>query len=132
MRKIILGSAAIVVVSFAAATAYAGHGKGGRFDRLDTNGDGKVTAEEMAAKNSDWIERADANNDGAVTKEELEAHRKARRAERNPDKNDDGVIDREEFMAAAAARFERMDKNGDGVIGEDEKRKGRRHHRRGH
>ncbi len=141
MKRIILGSAAGLAISLAAAAALAATpagDKGGRgFDRLDANGDGKITADEMNAKHADMIAAADANGDGGVTKEEMKAYHEKRRAEmrakHNPDKNGDGVVDKEEYLASAEERFDRMDKNDDGVISEDEKGrgKGRRHHRGG-
>lgn len=137
MRKILIGSVAGLGFGLAALGAMAAQGKGGRgFDRLDTDGDGKVTAEEMNAKHEAMIENADSDGDGAVTKEEMKAYHEARRAEwrekRDPDKNGDGVVDRQEYINAAQDRFERMDKNGNGVIDEDEKHNRRGHHRRGH
>ena len=140
MKAIILGSVAGFGLSLAAlgVMAQPGEGRpggGGGFDRLDTDGDGKITAEEFSARHEALIEAADTDGDDAVSKEEMKAYREARRKElrekRNPDKNKDGVVDRYEFMAAAEARFERMDKDGDGVISEDEKPRRRGHHRRG-
>jgi len=139
MKKILIVAAAGLGVTMTAA--YAGHGNGqgrgdARWEKLDVNGDGKVTAEEMTEAHTDLIEKADSDGDGAITKDEMKAYHEARRAEwrakHNPDKNDDGVIDRTEFINAAQERFDRMDKNGDGVISEDEqKRRGHRRHRRG-
>ncbi len=139
MKAIILGSVAGLGLSLAAlgAMAQPGEGRpgGGGFDRLDTDGDGKITVEEFSARHQALIEAADTDGDGAVSKEEMKAYHEARRKEwrekRNPDKNKDGVVDRYEFMAAAEARFERMDKDGDSVISEDEKPRRRGHHRRG-
>lgn len=134
MKRFLIASAAGLGLSLIAAGAYAGPGKGGgHFDRMDTNGDGKVTAEELSERQSELIANADSDGDGAVTKDELKAYHQARHAEwrekHNPDANDDGVIDRTEFISAAQERFDRMDKNGDGVISEDER--GKRGHRRG-
>jgi len=42
-----------------------------RFERLDADGDGRVTAEE--ARGAGWFERFDADDDGAVTLEEARA-----------------------------------------------------------
>lgn len=137
MKKALLGSLAMAGVVFVGASALAhGGGKGGGWERMDANGDGEVTADEMAGRSEALLAAADTDNSGGVSKDEMKAYRKARREarreERNPDKNDDGVIDKTEFLAAAQERFDRMDKDGNGVISEDEqRRKGRRGHRRG-
>lgn len=41
------------------------------FDMLDTDGDQKVTAAEMAAPSARWFKRYDANADGGIVAEEL-------------------------------------------------------------
>lgn len=133
--KLIVGTMAAAGAALLAAGAMAADsGKSRGWDRMDVNGDGKLTAEEMAEKHEAFIAAADADGDGAVTQEEMKAYRKARRDERrekrNPDKNDDGVVDRTEFLNAAQERFDRMDKNGDGVLSEDETRRRKGHGRR--
>ena len=136
MKKILIASTVGIAASILAVSAYAQPGgKGHGFDRLDTNGDGEVTAEELDSRQAALLEAADANGDGAITKDEMKAYRKAkreeRRAERNPDTNGDGLVDRVEFQAAADKRFDRMDENGDGVLSEDELKKRRDHRKRG-
>ncbi len=134
--KLMLGTMVAAGAALMAAGAMAAEGGKGRgWDRMDVNGDGKLTAEEMSEKNAAFIEKADADGDGAVTKEEMKAFHQARRAEwrekRNPDKNDDGVVDRTEYVNAAQERFDRMDKDGNGVLSEDEmRRRGHGHGRR--
>ncbi|MFQ5562976.1 MAG: EF-hand domain-containing protein [Parvularculaceae bacterium] len=117
---------AVSAVLFAASGALAGgHGKrGGHWDRLDANDDGKITAEEMDDHQAEFFAGADADGDGAITREEMKAFHKARRAEhmreRMGDANGDGVVERDEYMDAAAERFDKLDKNEDGVLSEDE------------
>jgi len=134
MKKIILASATALGLSLIATGAFAGPGGGKHFDRMDKNGDGKITAEEMSEAHADLIAKADSDGDGAVTKEEMKAFHKARReewkAKHNPDKNGDGVVDRTEFTDAAGEHFDKMDKDGDGVLSEDERKSRGRHHRR--
>lgn len=133
MKKIILGSAAGLIVTLTTAAAFADQHGGRGFDRMDKNGDGKITAEEMSDMHADMMAEADANGDGAITREEMKAFHEARREEwrkdHNPDTNGDGVVSKDEFVAAAAERFDKMDKNGDGVLSDDEKphRRGRHH-----
>ncbi|MEM8935268.1 MAG: hypothetical protein AAGC77_02540 [Pseudomonadota bacterium] len=120
--------AAALCVSIGVAVAK-GHGHPGK--DADLNGDGVITAEEIAEHGAEFVANADTDGDGAVSKDEARAYRKKmmeeRREARNPDVNDDGVIDRDEFLDAAEARFDAMDDNGDGVIDEDERPKHRKH-----
>ena len=48
----------------------AGHG-GRRFERMDENGDGKVTKAEAEAGVKKMFEHKDANHDGAITRDEM-------------------------------------------------------------
>ena len=135
MRTLLIASAAGLGLSLMAFGAQAGHGHGDKmFDKLDANGDGRVTEDEMTSRHQELLANADQDGDGALTKEEMKAYHKAkreeRRAARNPDKNDDGVIDRTEFITAAQEKFDKLDKNGDGVLSEDERPHRRGHHRR--
>lgn len=76
-----------------------------RFDRMDANGDGVLTADEMQPVQDGergggrgggrMLERADANNDGRIT--------------------------RTEMRAGAGAMFRMQDTNGDGTVTEDER-----------
>lgn len=69
-----------------------------RFDRMDANGDGVITSEEMGdgeGRGARMLERADANNDGRIT--------------------------RAEMQAGTATMFRRMDANGDGKVTEEER-----------
>ena len=43
-----------------------------RMMAMDTNGDGKVTEEEMPERMRQMLQRIDANGDGALDKEELQ------------------------------------------------------------
>ncbi len=139
MKNIIVGLVATAGFSLIAATAIAGEGRGGKgFDRMDANGDGEISTEEIEARDdarkahrAQMMAEADANGDGSVSREEFDAFREAKRAERNPDKNGDGVVDRAEFVAKAEERFDKLDKNGDGVLSEDEQHRGRGHGRHG-
>lgn len=44
-----------------------------RFDRLDANDDGLISAAEHANRETPRFDRADANNDGLVTREEIDS-----------------------------------------------------------
>ncbi len=137
MNKIIVALIAGAGLSLVAASAIAGDGRGAKhFDRMDTNGDGEISAEELNARDdarkeqrAEMLAGADADGNGSVSREEFQAFRMAKRAANNPDKNGDGVVDHDEFLAKAEERFEKLDKNGDGVLSADERQK--RHRRRG-
>ena len=89
-----------------------------RFDRMDANKDGKLTADEMRPR----APMADAGA-GASPPPPADAAAPppaaAGRGERmfaRLDANGDGAIDRNEFRAQAARRFDRLDANKDGKI----------------
>jgi len=132
-----------------------------RFNKLDADGDGSISREEMeavsekrkarkASKKAEILERYDTNLDGELSDAErtvLKAERDAKRAEKgerggkkgkrgerpNPDANGDGFISLDEHLAMADQLFARLDANSDGVLteGEGRKRKGKRGGKRG-
>lgn len=133
MNKTILAAASIAAL-VVGGVAVAGPGK---FTRADKDGDGKISVQEIDARNKEFIAKADADKDGFVTEEEMEALRAARKAEMKarmfPDANKDGYVDRREHEDAARARFADLDKDGDGRLSEQEMRDGHsRGHGRGH
>ena len=65
-----VGLIMLVALMIACATVWAQDALQQRFDDLDANGDGRVTAEE--AGGAAWFARLDANGDGAVTLEEAQ------------------------------------------------------------
>lgn len=113
--------------------------------RGDANGDGVLTRDEAMAQADARFDRLDTNKDGKLTSDEMRPHRPMAGAEpmasapppadgASPappapggrgfgdrmfarlDTNGDGVIDREEYRAQAARRFDRMDSNKDGKV----------------
>ena len=131
MKKLFVGTVCAAGLSLLAVNAFAKDGRGDPFERLDANGDGYVTAEELSDKGAKLMEEADANNDGRLSRDEMKAHHENRKKEHDADSNDDGVVDRTEFLAKAQERFDALDKNQDGVLSKDEmpRRKFRRGHR---
>lgn len=127
MKRMLFGTVGALGLSLLSAAAIANDHRGDHFDRLDADGDGAITAEEVSERGVNLVAEADADGDGAVTREEMRAYRKAQRKARDADKNDDGLIDRTEFINAAQERFDRLDKNGDGVLSEGERPHRRRH-----
>ena len=108
----------------------------------DSNGDGVMTRDEAMAQADARFDRMDANKDGKLTADEMRPRRPMGDASATPpapppadaaappagsagrgermfarlDANGDGAIDRDEFRAQAARRFDRVDANKDGKI----------------
>lgn len=103
-----------------------------RLKQMDANGDGRVTeAEYLAYMNKEAkirFDRMDKNHDGILTANELVSGRHHhgthnwKRLFHKLDKNGDGVLSLDESRAAWTAWFERMDSNGDKVVTADEVR----------
>lgn len=99
-----------------------------RLDKLDTNHDGVVTQAEYLAAATAMYSQFDAQGNGKVTAREIAAspqaqERVARATERRVkhlDTNADGAVSQAEYLAAAQKRFSRLDKNGDGFVDSDE------------
>ncbi|MEL6259111.1 MAG: EF-hand domain-containing protein, partial [Pseudomonadota bacterium] len=110
-----------------------------RFAKIDGNGDGAISKDEVEAHRAEVFATADADNNGLVTQAELEAHREAHKAEfrskvfSKVDVDGDGALSLDEFQTPEGQGFDRVDANGDGLLTEDEikamgeqARKGRR------
>jgi len=97
------------------------------FRLLDTDRDGRITADEIAAQRATRMAAADADGDGRLNPAEFEAMRRAVRAERafaRHDVDGDGFVDAAE-MAARGARLETR-LGPDGALTRDEALAGRR------
>jgi len=80
---------------------------GRRFDALDTNHDGNLSPEELAAARP---HRPDGGAAGA------ERRGRGDRMRSMMDPNGDGKVTKDEFVAAQLRRFDRMDANHDGQL----------------
>lgn len=99
-----------------------------RFDRMDTNKDGQLDANERKA-GADAARAAMAERKGGEMADFMPGagRRGGMMGEamlQRIDTNGDGLISKAENRAAAEARFARMDANGDGTISADERGKG--------
>lgn len=106
-----------------------------RFNRIDADKDGRVTADEMAnfhkGQREAWAAgRAQAEGKGPTAgkgdKAKADSGNSESRGQKffaRLDKNGDGAIDRSEFAAPALARHQKMDSDGDGKVSADEMKK---------
>lgn len=100
------------------------------FKRMDTDGNGKVTALENAAFAETMFKQSDTNYDGQVSAAECDSAQAAHgnkvsqkasaRHLQMVDTDGSGQISLSENAAFAQSEFTRADKNGDGVLSEDE------------
>lgn len=100
------------------------------FDKLDTNGDDQITAEERAAARESRFKSVDTDGDGSISYEEFRAERLERAEQRwkrqfeRGDANKDGGITQAEQDDKGkrwrGKHLERMDANGDGIITREE------------
>lgn len=111
-----------------------GKGQGPRisFSELDSDGDGKITVEELQARQVARLAEADANSDGFLSAEELAAQMQGREAERAEkrigrmierlDSDGDGQLSLEEAQARNDGRhmIDRLDADKDGAVSEAE------------
>ncbi len=133
MTRTKLGIAIFLALSVPAAAFAGGNDKGdahdSMFKTMDSNGDGKISADEHTAGAKAMFEKMDANKDGKVTAEEMTAAhekiagKKAKAGEMSAaekiktfDTNGDGVLTAEEHAAGAKAMFEKMDTDKDNFL----------------
>lgn len=102
------------------------------FKKIDTNGDGSLSAAELAASDAAVIRarlqgeftQMDTNKDGQLSQAEFLARApqasalmpNAQKAVANFDKNKDGKITADEFRAPQLAAFDKLDTNHDGSL----------------
>jgi Ca2+-binding EF-hand superfamily protein len=111
----------------APAAAFAGGSAEEKFNKFDTNGDGKISAAENEAGWRKSFQKMDTNSDGKVTAAELgaaqSAHGKKGDATQRIEKmdtNGDGSISADEYAAGKKEKFNAWDTNHDGSLSKDE------------
>jgi Ca2+-binding EF-hand superfamily protein len=104
------------------------------FGALDTDGDGRITTEEMAERRAAAIQGIDADADGLLSADEIaafqvrkaeeRANARATRMVETLDSDGDGKISAAEMMMAHSGgsprMFDRLDANKDGAITQEE------------
>lgn len=111
----ILTAATVAALATVAAVAQ----EGGGLARADTNGDGMISKAEATARASARFDAMDKNKDGFLTADER-AGPGARLLDR-ADANGDAKISRAEYLALADKSFARIDANGDGQLSKSER-----------
>src|SRR5262245_60153049 len=95
-----------------------------RMKAMDVDNDGAISRDEWKGK-PQAFDRVDKNGDGSLTREELAAHARNQAGRFNEmDANNDGRISRDEWKGNPK-RFDRLDANGDGVVTKEEIRSAR-------
>ena len=112
MRYTFLASFAATVL----ATAAFAQGGGMGMMRADTNNDGMISKAEATAQSNARFDRLDTNKDGTLTADELQGPG----AQMLARFGDGGPVTRAQFLAQADKRFERIDANHDGQLSQDE------------
>jgi Ca2+-binding EF-hand superfamily protein len=118
IKTTVISSFAVLTLS---AVAVAGsHGRA--LQKLDTDGDGKVTPTEMRQAATERHSAADADGDKAVTRAEMTAHMQAKRAEHRAkvfakkDTNADGALSPDELSRMPDAVFQKLDVDNNGSL----------------
>lgn len=119
---------------------------GTMLQKMDTNGDGKISAEEHAAGARAMFQEMDTNGDGKVSPAEMDAyHARTEAMSTKPEKagkameltsaekikvmdtNGDGMLSADEHAAGARLMFDKMDTNHDGFLTKAELQAGHDH-----
>ena len=128
---VMVGTATLVSVVFAAGPKSSA--ADAEFRAMDTNKDGKVSADEHAAASKKMFDMMDANRDGKVTAAEMAAAyqritgKKAKKSDMSSaekikviDTDGDGILTAEEHAAGSRAMFEKMNTDRDGFLTKSE------------
>ncbi len=121
---------AIFSVCALAQTADSGHPSFYQLmlQKMDTNGDGRISLDEYVAAATARFKTIDSQNKGSIDAADIAAspitlQRDQKMADaivKHVDKSGKGYISQDDVVAAAQARFARMDKKGDGKLTPDE------------
>lgn len=134
-RYLILAGAALALVGAAAAApvlAHAWHGRGdgmGLLETYDTNGDGRLTQEEIDGARQQQLARFDRDGNGQLSLEEYQGlwadamRERMVRQFQSHDRDGDAAVTVQEFQGRLDDVVANLDANGDGALTADEFRR---------
>ena len=128
MKKLTLFSVLSAVTAVTSLSLACPGGEGGHA-KMDANGDGKVTIDEMRAGAKQRFDALDTDKNGVLSQAELSKNEHAKRMIERADANKDGQVTAAESVAAIDGFFKKLDKNSDGTLSGDELHFGHRGHR---
>jgi Ca2+-binding EF-hand superfamily protein len=119
-RQLIVISTLCTLVGGSVAAAHPGFDK--RFAKIDANGDGSLSAQELENHALARFNKADVNRDGKVTLDERSAQREEGMKQRlvQGDLNGDGVLERSEVERMPEAWFSKLDADKSGGLSVNE------------
>ena len=97
--------------------------------RYDTNGDDKISQEEIDVNRAENLAKFDTNNDGKLSLNEFQAlwlkhnHERMVRSFQRFDKDGDAEVTVDEYKQPLERFVQRHDRNGDGVVSREDRRK---------
>ncbi len=118
----------VAMILSAGGTAHAQDKLSGGLAKLDANQDNQLTFAEFTQTVAWLFKKADTDKDGKLTHDEVAAYYGATGGSADPkfenrvanimaaDTNHDGAVTVDELTAQTAAEFKKRDRNGDGVI----------------
>lgn len=132
-KVVVLGSSLFAALGLLSGpVAYAdSDSPSAKLKKMDSNGDGKVSADEHAKFATEHFREIDTNKDGVVSVSELDAVRElggkagpkqmsGTEKLKTMDTNGDGKVSADEYSSAKRAWFDEADINRDGTLSEME------------
>ena len=109
----------VAAIALIGGTALANHHDGGnweeKFEKVDTNSDGKISMNEWNAHGKVWFDKIDANKDGSITKAEKEAFTEMKH-EKRTDKSGDNRTVNEGKLSSEAVKNSGKDEDGQKAV----------------
>ena len=142
MKKSLLITAALLMGSVSFTYANAGNFKAMTFAEMDKNGDSQLAKDEVQGRLLARFDQLDTDNSGTLSADELSGLRKGRGGKNDKratfaemDKNSDGQLAKDEVWGRLSANFDQLDTDKSGTLSSNElsalrKGRGGKHHKR--